>query len=138
MARWGEGSVELVNSHGEVFVALLPEAEAARLPLLVGPAGTSREVLGRFGEFTELFQKIGERPVQLGLSPRLAWQVKLENGMRVEIGREHPKWTVAQRLNRFIEVYPEMVGHLPVRPAVVDLRYPNGFAMKVAGEAKGS
>jgi len=40
-------------------------------------------------------------------------------------------------LQRFIEAYPETVGRRPVRPSVVDLRYPNGFAMRVAGEGKG-
>ena len=41
------------------------------------------------------------------------------------------------RLQRFIDVYPDMVGKRATRPAVVDLRYPNGFAMRVAGEVKG-
>ena len=75
--------------------------------------------------------------MQLALSPRLAWRVKLDNGMRIEIGREHPKSPVGARLQRFVDVYPSMVANLPVTPAVVDLRYPNGFAMKVAGEGKG-
>jgi len=71
------------------------------------------------------------------LSPRLAWQLKLENGMLVNMGREQPKSPVGARLQRFIEVYPETVAKRAIRPVVVDLRYPNGFAMKVAGEGKG-
>ena len=71
------------------------------------------------------------------LSPRLAWQLKLQNGMVVDVGREQPKSPVGARLMRFVDVYPELVGKRAVRPAVVDLRYPNGFAMKVAGEGKG-
>ncbi|WP_306606245.1 cell division protein FtsQ/DivIB [Azonexus sp.] len=137
LARWGEGFVEMVNSHGEVFAALLPEEDMAKLPLLVGPPGTAREVLERYAEFTDLFAAVGERPVQVMLSPRLAWQLKLNNGVRVEIGREHPKSPVEARLKRFVDVYSGMVANLPVAPAVVDLRYPNGFAMKVAGEGKG-
>lgn len=137
LARWGEGLGELVNSHGEVFAALLPDEEMAQLPLLSGPPGTARELLERYAEFTETFMAVGERPVQVVLSPRLAWQLKLNNGVRVEIGREHPKSPVATRLQRFVDAYPAMVAKLPVKPAVVDLRYPNGFAMKIAGEAKG-
>lgn len=137
VARWGEGYAEMVNSHGEVFAALLPESEMARLPLLVGPPGTAQEVLQRFIAFGKTLSAIGEQPVQVSLSPRLAWQVRLGNGMRIEVGREHPKFTVGSRLQRFVEVYPTQVGNLPVLPAVVDLRYPNGFAMKVAGEGKG-
>lgn len=137
VARWGEGYAEMVNSHGEVFAALLPENEMRALPLLSGPPGTGREVLERFAAFNEALAGVGERAVQLSLSPRLAWQLKLENGMRVEIGREHPKSPVGPRLERFVAVYPSLVAGLPVLPTVVDLRYPNGFAMKVAGEGKG-
>jgi len=80
---------------------------------------------------------LNQRPVQVTLSPRLAWQLKLDNGMLVEVGREQPKSPVGVRLQRFIEVYPELVGKRATRPSVVDLRYPNGFAIRVAGEVKG-
>ncbi len=136
-ARWGEGRGELVNTFGEVFAAAPPEAEMATLPLLYGPNGTAPEVLRRYGELVGNFKPLGERPVQVTLSPRLAWQLKLDNGMLVEMGREQPKSPVGVRLQRFIEVYPETVGKRAMRPLVVDLRYPNGFAMRVAGEVKG-
>ena len=137
VARWGEGRGELVNTFGEVFAATAPAAEMAVLPLLYGPSGTAPEVLKRYGEFFGNLKPLGQKPVQVTLSPRLAWQLKLENGMVVEMGREQPKSPVAARLQRFIEAYPETVGRRPVRPSVVDLRYPNGFAMRVASEGKG-
>src|SRR5574343_2116655 len=137
VARWGEGRGELVNSYGEVFAANLPEDEARSMPLLFGPAGTAPDVPKEYGELIGVFKPVGETPVQVTLSPRLAWQLKLQNGMLVDIGREQPKSPVGVRLARFIEVYPDRVAKRAVRPAVVDLRYPNGFAMRVAGEAKG-
>jgi cell division protein FtsQ len=137
MARWGEGRGELVNSYGEVFAALLPDAELAALPLLYGPPGTASEVLKRYSELVGTFRTVNEKPVQVTLSPRLAWQLKLENGMLVDMGREQPKAPVGVRLQRFIEVYPETVAKRAIRPTVVDLRYPNGFAVRVAGEGKG-
>jgi cell division protein FtsQ len=137
VARWGEGRGELVNSFGEVFAATAPADEMAALPMLYGPSGTAPEVLKRYGEFVGSFKVLGQKPVQVTLSPRLAWQAKLENGMVVEMGREQPKAPVALRLQRFIGAYPETVGRRPIRPSVVDLRYPNGFAMRVAGEGKG-
>lgn len=137
VARWGEGRGELVNSYGEVFAVLAGAEEMATLPLLYGPQGTANEVLKRYGELVGSFAAVGEKPVQVTLSPRLAWQLKLENGMLLNMGREQPKAPVGVRLQRFIEVYPETVANRAVRPAVVDLRYPNGFAMRVAGEGKG-
>lgn len=137
VARWGEERGELVNSYGEVFSAVPPAEEAAVLPLLYGPAGTAPEVLKRYGELVGSFKALKERPVQVTLSPRLAWQLKLENGMLLEMGREQPKSPVGVRLQRFIDVYPETVARQATRPVVVDLRYPNGFAMRVATEGKG-
>lgn len=132
LARWGEGYAEMINGHGEVFAALLAEDEMRRLPLLQGPQGTARQVMERFVALRELFATVGERPVQLSLSSRLAWRLTLDNGMHIEIGREHPKWPLEERLQRFVEVYAKEMAALENRPAVVDLRYPNGFAIKVA------
>jgi len=137
VARWGDVRGELVNSHGEVFAALLPEDASQTMPMLFGPAGTAAEVLKRYAEFVDVFSPLSQKPVAVTLSPRLAWQVKLANGMAVEMGREQPKSPIGVRLQRFIEVYPEAVAKRAVLPAVVDLRYPNGFAIKVAGEPKG-
>ena len=136
-ARWGEGRDELVNSFGEVFAASAPEVEIGTLPLLYGPPGTAPEVLKRYGEFVGDFKALEQRPVQVTLSPRLAWQVKLDSGMLVQMGREQQKSPVAARLRRFVAFYPELVAKRAGQPAVVDLRYPNGFAMRVAGEGKG-
>jgi cell division protein FtsQ len=137
-ARWGEGRGELVNTFGEVFAATAPEERQAPCLCSTARQGTAPEVLKRYGEFVGSFKALGQRPVQVTLSPRLAWQLKLENGMLVDMGREQPK--VAGRrcacsaLSRSIR---RLVGKRATRPAVVDLRYPNGFAMRVAGEGKG-
>lgn len=141
-ARWEDGKTtgrsELVNTYGEVFTATLADEEAGRLPTLHGPLGTSQELLKRYADFVTAFKPVGQKPVQVLLSPRLAWQLKLDNGTVVDIGREQPKAPVGTRLQRFIEIYPAAVATRPVPPSVVDLRYPNGFAMRVAGaEAKG-
>lgn len=136
-ARWGESGNELVNTFGEVFPAVLDDTERNALPRLVGPQGTAPEVLKRYGEMVQTFAAVGEKPVEISLSPRLAWQIKLASRMVVELGREQMKSQFGSRLQRFIEVYPETIAKQAVRPAVVDLRYPNGFAMRTAGEGKG-
>ena len=136
-ARWGEGKGELVNTHGEVFMATLGEAEMAALPLLSGPPGTAPELLQRYAGFQEALAPLGEKPVAVALSPRLAWQLRLGNGLLLDMGREQGKSPIGVRLQRFVEFYPEAVARRQLRPAVVDLRYPNGFAMRVAADSKG-
>ncbi len=137
VARWGEGRGELVNSYGEIFSAIPSGEELKGLPMLFGPEGTAPDLLKRYAELIEAFATLNERPMELTLSPRLAWQTRLASGMVVALGREQPKSPVDARLQRFIEVYPEWVGKRAARPAVIDLRYPHGFAVRSAGEQKG-
>jgi len=132
-ARWGDGSAQLVNSFGGVFPASL--SRDVHLPLLTGPAGSSAEMLRRYVEFSQTLAPLGRPLEHLVLSPRLAWQLKLEDGMLIELGREQPKAPVGVRLARFVEYYPTLSDPRRARPAAVDMRYPNGFALRLAAGA---
>ena len=129
-ARWrqGDGEPWLVSVRGEVFGASSEED----LPLLAGPEGSAPEVLRRYREFSETLAPLGRRPRAVSLSPRLAWQVRLEDGAVVELGRDQAKSPVDERLRRFVSAHGELTARLPAATAVVDLRYPNGFAIKPA------
>ena len=41
-----------------------------------------------------------------------------------------------ERLQRFVSVYDHSLAQLPFRPYRVDLRYPNGFAVRAAAFAQ--
>ena len=130
VARWGEGATHLVNTFGEVFSASL--SRDLPLPHLSGPAGSSTEVLRYYEDFSLTLRPTGQRPEQLVLSPRLAWFLKLEDGMLVELGREQPKAPIGVRMQRFVEYYPTLSDSRRPRPIAVDMRYPNGFALRYA------
>lgn len=136
LARWGESGSEWVNSYGEVFAAPLAQEEAAVLPALSGPLGTAPEVLRRYGELVGQFRPLSRTPRQVALSPRLAWRVRLDNGWWVDLGREQPKSPIETRLARFVAASPALNVKWPAGPAVVDLRYPNGFALRAGGDGK--
>lgn len=130
-ARWTDH--RLVNTFGELFTG---SADAdARLPLLGGPPGSEREVAERYRVFSELLAPIGADPRSVVLSPRQAWQigVKLPDrpALTLDLGRDQPKQPVNERLARFVAVYPTTVGKLASHIDYVDLRYPNGFALRV-------
>lgn len=137
VARWQDGRAgsrsELVNNYGEVFMATLSDTESQTLPQVFGPVGTAPELLRRYAEFTLALGPLGLKPVQLNLSPRLAWSIRLSDGMSMDLGREQPKAPVSARLSRFVEIYPTAVANRPQRPTGVDLRYPNGFALRNKG-----
>ncbi len=137
-ARWGGSG--LVNTFGEPFSAPMNGASAAMLPLFAGPAGSEGEIARRYRSFAAILAPLGEVPDRVILTPRYAWQLRLagdQNGaLNLELGRDGPE-PVEQRLARFVAAYPESLGRLPRRAAAdhgfVDLRYPNGFALRVAG-----
>jgi cell division protein FtsQ len=133
LARWN--GISLVNLQGEVFAAHSDQI----LPNFTGPEGTSAEVTQRYAEFSKQLETLGLQVTQLALSPRHAWQMRLGNGIVLELGRED----VLLRLARFVAVYPYSIrdgdsGHASEgNVAYVDLRYRNGFSVKRAATQKG-
>jgi len=99
-------------------------------------AGSEALVAGRYRRFVEILAPLGESVERVVLTPRHAWQLRLASGLTLELGRDGTE-SVEQRLARFVAVFPETLGRLARRDAAsfphVDLRYPNGFALRVAG-----
>lgn len=121
LARWG--GVALVNTHGEPFQATFDGA----LPVFIGPEGSTRELAIQYRYFRRNLATIGETPVEVQVTPRRAWQVKLASGTTLAFGREN----VEARLIRFVEAYGRTLGHLGRPVEYVDLRYATGFAVRI-------
>lgn len=136
-ARWGDGSQQLVNVQGEVFYAPGAQRRLDSLPLFQGPIGSAPELLARYREASTVLQPTGRLPRQVTLTPRQAWLLRLDDGLWIELGREQTKAPVLARLQRFAGVYGSVVATRPVKPTLIDLRYPNGFVMRVAGAVPG-
>ena len=120
VARWGES--RLLNPDGESFSAATPED----LPVFHGENGMEREMLEGYRKLDALLKPIARRPVELWLTNRRAWTLKLDDGLVIQLGRER----VEDRLQRFIEVFARTRSTLPTLD-YVDLRYPNGFAVRM-------
>lgn len=118
LARWnGNG---LVNTHGEVFTEKTDQA----LPAFFGQPNTSLQIATMYDELSKELLPLKQDVTQISLSQRFAWQLRLGNGMVLELGREQ----MQQRLERFVEVYPYSLSTLSHTVTHVDLRYRNGFA----------
>jgi cell division protein FtsQ len=120
-----------VNTRGEVFAASLP-AESVSLPLFGGPEGSAPQMLAYYREFTGLLSPLGRTPRVLTLSPRQAWQLRLDDGLILELGRDQPKHPLQERLQRFAATYGEALSRAKTAIAAIDMRYPNGFALRPA------
>lgn len=127
LARWGAGDERgaLVNTHGERFTGKTQEA----LPLFIGPAGTQAELARRYASFSAIVAPLGTQIERVVLSPRHAWQLRLANGLHLALGRD-PE-AAELRLKRFVAAYPATLSPGGRRYEYVDLRYPNGFAVRV-------
>ena len=122
LARWGNAA--LVNTHGEVFTAAFDGAPA---PLFIGPPESAKEIAIQYGYFLRRLATIGQVPVEVQVSPRRAWQVRLASGLTLRLGRER----IEARLDRYIALHARTLGQLQRKLDYVDLRYPNGFAVRI-------
>jgi len=130
LARWGNSEDrQLINVHGEIFTAISDRD----LPIFSGPPGSEREVTRGYAEFGAALKPLALAPRQVLLNERRSWQVKLDSGLVLKLGRDLPKDSVRDRLARFIEIYPRTLGQMKRRLDYVDLRYPNGFVLRVPG-----
>ena len=118
LAHWGERS--LVNTYGERFLG----ASVAKLPRFSGPPRSEGEVARRYARFNEIVVPLGTQIEEVTLTPRLAWQLRLGNGVRLALGRDADAAEV--RLGSFVQ----STAKTRVRYDYVDLRYPNGFALR--------
>lgn len=129
LAQWGDDA--LINTHGERFTGKGSEP----LPLFVGPPGSEAEVARRYARFAHIVAPLGTGVERVVLTPRFAWQLRLRSGLHVMLGRDAE--AAEARLERFVGVYGATLGTLNRRHEYVDLRYPNGFVLRV-GEMKGT
>ena len=131
VAWWGEeGSGELVNSHGEVFEASPDDVD--QLPELKGPAERAAEVLAMHQALQARFARLELGLERLELGERGAWRARLHSGAVIELGRGTPEELQA-RVQRFVGTLPQITERYAGALQTVDLRYPNGYALRVRG-----
>ena len=121
-ARWGESG--LLNTRGELFVRSSAHVPP-ELPRLSGPDGTEAVVAHRYLAVQGRMQEAGMRIAALRLDERGAWEMDLDSGVTVRLGRRD----VDERLDRFIRTASQVLAHRLTEIAYVDMRYSNGFAI---------
>ncbi|MFZ6742903.1 cell division protein FtsQ/DivIB [Undibacterium sp. JH2W] len=138
LGTWGEDGL-LISAKGDVFTANLAEAEDdADLVALSGPEGSEKEVLAQYLEFKNWFARINLAPDSVNYSSRYAWSLKLNNGMEVQLGRVQDATTLKGRVDKLMTVYPQLLASLQDSIESVDMRYPNGLALKSSHSNIGS
>ena len=120
-AKWN-GDL-LLNQFGDVFQALVNDSDV-NLPGLFGPGGSEQTALQGYLAMRSLLSGADFEISELFLSERFAWNVRLSNGIKLNLGRTE----FIDRLQRFIDLYP-LLNKQDKAVDYVDLRYDTGLAV---------
>lgn len=113
----------LLNRFGDVFYANGVDVDD-QLPRLYGPEGNEKDVLQGYIDMQYLLELHNFKISELVLSERYAWQIWLDRGVQLNLGRSDKM----SRLQRFVDLYPLLTEKKQAKLAKVDLRYDIGLA----------
>jgi cell division protein FtsQ len=122
MVRWG--SAELLNAHSEVFKPINIE-NFKFLPVLNTPEGLRKKFLLAMQAMNQALLKYDLEVTELRVNHRLSWFVSLKNGINIQLGRVEP-------LQKFMQLMDTLsvLGKKVSQIAYIDMRYPNGYAVR--------
>jgi cell division protein FtsQ len=121
-ACWGERG--LLNTRGELFVTNASHVPA-ELPRLSGPEDQASAVARRYLKIREQLIPLGLDVRRLHVDARGAWDMTLQNGIDIRLGRRD----VAERTRLFLDVVANIVSSKETEIDFVDMRYSNGFTI---------
>lgn len=122
-AHWGRD--EMIDTGAARF---RPQKirEPHEWPNFDAPDGHEALLMRVYGDTGRALAPLGLKVVRVQQDARGAWTLTLDTGLELRLGRE----AYAERLARFIEVWPRVLAAQAERIAGVDLRYLNGFAVR--------
>jgi cell division protein FtsQ len=122
VAHWN--NTQLLNSEGSVFT---PDTSTAMpyLPSLYGPNNLQNTVWKGYQSINSILNTAGLKITAAAMTPRQVWEVYLQDGTHLILGRED----ALNRLKQFVSVYPKITPQAN-NIQYVDLRYSDGFAIK--------
>lgn len=121
-ACWGERG--LLNTRGELFVTNATHVPA-ELPRLSGPDNQAAAVASRYLKIRDQLIPLGLDVRKLQVDERGAWDLTLQNGIDIRLGRRD----VGARTRLFLEIVADIVSSKEAEIEYVDMRYSNGFAI---------
>jgi cell division protein FtsQ len=123
IALWNNSS--LLSSSGELFtpaVDTIPDG----LPQLSGPPGEHLFMAQYYAKMASVLEPLHFKITRLELTPTMTWSITLDNGMKLNVGHKDS----LTRLDHFVKVYSKIVGDRVADVEYIDLRYPNGMAVR--------
>ncbi|MDP2904351.1 MAG: cell division protein FtsQ/DivIB [Methylovulum sp.] len=120
--RWGQDS--LMTEQGVIFT---PKSlvQHQHLMVLTGPAQQQTKVLEIMKGIKTALADQSLEMAEFNVNDRWAWKIKLTTGLVILLGRDGQLKKLQRFLKTLAVLQPEQIDAM----AVVDLRYPNGYAV---------
>lgn len=125
-ARWNAG--QLIDREGNIFSVPTSRLGSQPLPQLSGPDESVKAVLEGYQKMAQLLADHHLTLQQAVMTARHAWRLTLNDGVRVELGRQ----ASMARLQRFIKLWPilsQQAQKEGKRIDYLDVRYDSGAAV---------
>lgn len=129
LVRWGDDA--LLSNHGEIIT---PEniTSFENLPILRGIDGQELKSLEIMKGVNTALSDQQMSMTEFSINNRWTWKIKLSTGLEILLGRNEQ----LKKLQRFMKTV-DVLGRDQINAmAVVDLRYPNGYAISWKPEAQ--
>jgi len=128
IALWGE--TQLLSQTGELFE---PEDRSryGHLPQLRGPQGSQHTLWQNYVSWSQALDSLGMTVSGISLAARGAWEIQLDEGILIKLGRED----LQGKMDRLQKIFrAELRDKLP-EIEILDARYANGLAVRWKAQA---
>lgn len=120
--RWGQQS--LVSARGEIITPKNIDLFKT-LPILQGPKQQQLKTLEIMKGVNTALADQSLKMAEFTINDRWAWKIKLTTGLEILLGRNEQ----LKKLQRFLKTLDVLGQEQVEKIAIVDLRYPNGYAV---------
>ena len=123
VCRWNDNG--LLNRTGQLFTPsknTIPQD----LPKLSGPGQSLSYMFENYNYLDRVLENTPLELSELVLNERRSWKFITTEGLVVILGRED----FNIRMNRFVDLVPSILGNRINEAERIDMRYPNGFAVR--------
>ena len=122
IARWS--STDLINKDGDLFRPT-DINRFDHLPMISGHTGNKKKLLQIMDDLIIVLKGKKMKLTEFRVSDRRAWYLTLQRGIELKLGRNEP----FKKLQLFLKTLPLLGEEQIKKITVVDLRYPNGYAV---------
>lgn len=120
------GDHGLLDEQGNIFIPDNGDFASLDLPTFIGPLGQQKFLLQNYTIMNPMLAHLNLKINLLKLVDQQFWHLKLSNGLSVYLSRVKPY----SQLERFVEVYSDVIASKVSMVDYVDLRYAHGMAVK--------